>query len=116
MPTKTLWISTADCQAGAFAAFPDRGERHPGVPLYTDAFGVRAELEERARGLAEHGYVAVRRPVPLGRLPGPSVPLLLTRAVALCRLSHGVGEGHASDASTMPGVSAGLYGRFAGRG
>ena len=31
MPTKTLQIPTADGQADAFAAFPDRGERHPGV-------------------------------------------------------------------------------------
>ncbi|GGR52062.1 dienelactone hydrolase family protein [Streptomyces netropsis] len=56
MPTKTLQIPTTDGQADAFAAFPDRGERHPGVLLYTDAFGVRPELEEKARELAEHGY------------------------------------------------------------
>jgi hypothetical protein len=41
MPTKTLRIPTTDGQADAFAAFPDRGERHPGVLLYTDAFGCR---------------------------------------------------------------------------
>ncbi|KUJ65177.1 dienelactone hydrolase [Streptomyces albus subsp. albus] len=56
MPTKTLRIPTADGQADAFAAFPDHGERHPGVLLYMDAFGVRPELEQRARELAEHGY------------------------------------------------------------
>ena len=56
MPAKTLRIPTPDGQADAFAAFPDHGERHPGVLLYTDAFGVRPVLEEMARELAEHGY------------------------------------------------------------
>ncbi|MEU9112324.1 dienelactone hydrolase family protein [Streptomyces sp. NPDC048483] len=56
MPTKTLQIPTTDGQADAFAAFPDRGERHPGVLLYPDAFGVRPVLREMARELAEHGY------------------------------------------------------------
>ncbi|MDT0305291.1 dienelactone hydrolase family protein [Streptomonospora wellingtoniae] len=58
MPATTLQIQipTSDGQADAFAAFPDRGERHPGVLLYTDAFGLRPELEARARELAEQGY------------------------------------------------------------
>ncbi|MFG2653235.1 dienelactone hydrolase family protein [Streptomyces sp. NPDC048436] len=58
MPTKTLTlqIPTTDGQADAFAAFPDRGEQHPGVLLYPDAFGVRPELEDKARELAGHGY------------------------------------------------------------
>lgn len=56
MPAKTLQIPTADGQADAFAAFPDGGEQHPGVLLYTDAFGVRPVLREMARELAGHGY------------------------------------------------------------
>ncbi|WP_030664691.1 dienelactone hydrolase family protein [Streptomyces rimosus] len=56
MPTKTLQIPTADGHADAFAAFPDRGGRHPGVLLYMDAIGLRPELENKARELAEHGY------------------------------------------------------------
>ncbi|MFG2225689.1 dienelactone hydrolase family protein [Streptomyces sp. NPDC048644] len=56
MPTKTLQIPTPDGQADAFAAFPDRGERHPGALLYPDAFGLRPVLKETARELAEHGY------------------------------------------------------------
>jgi carboxymethylenebutenolidase len=56
MPTKTLQIPTADGHADAFAAFPDHGERHPGVLMYTDAFGLRPELENKARELAGHGY------------------------------------------------------------
>ncbi|WP_329570627.1 dienelactone hydrolase family protein [Kitasatospora sp. NBC_01266] len=76
MPTKPLRIPTADGQADAFAAFPDRGARYPGVLLYTDAFGVRPELEERARELAEHGYYVLvpnlyyrHGPAPLVDLP-----------------------------------------------
>ncbi len=38
MPIKTLQIPTADGQADAFAAFPDHGERHPGVLMYADGF------------------------------------------------------------------------------
>jgi hypothetical protein len=60
MPAKTLLVPTADGQADAFAAFPGHGERHPGVLLYPDAFGLRPELENKARELAGHGYVAVR--------------------------------------------------------
>ncbi|MGW2863293.1 dienelactone hydrolase family protein [Streptomyces sp. NPDC001205] len=56
MPTKTLQIPTADGQADAFAAFPDQGERHPGVLMYADGFGIRPVLRETARELAEHGY------------------------------------------------------------
>ncbi|MFG2873754.1 dienelactone hydrolase family protein [Streptomyces sp. NPDC048337] len=51
-----LQIPTADGQADAFAAFPDRGERHPGVLMYPDAFGIRPVLREMARELAGHGY------------------------------------------------------------
>ncbi|MFI1358657.1 dienelactone hydrolase family protein [Streptomyces sp. NPDC020898] len=56
MLTKTLHIPTADGQADAFAAFPDGGERHPGVLMYADAFGIRPVLREMARELAGHGY------------------------------------------------------------
>jgi len=56
MTAKTLRIRTADGQADAFAAFPGLGERHPGVLIYTDAFGVRPVLREMARELAGHGY------------------------------------------------------------
>jgi carboxymethylenebutenolidase len=56
IPTKTLLIPTMDGQADAFAAFPDHGERHPGVLMYADAFGIRPVLREMARELAGHGY------------------------------------------------------------
>jgi carboxymethylenebutenolidase len=76
MPATTLQIPTADGQADAFAAFPDDGERHPGVLLYTDAFGLRPELEKKARELAAHGYYVLvpnlyyrHGPAPVTELP-----------------------------------------------
>ncbi|MFF8716709.1 dienelactone hydrolase family protein [Streptomyces sp. NPDC015184] len=56
MPTMTLRIPTAAGRADAFAAFPDRGEQHPGVLMYADGFGIRPVLREMARELAGHGY------------------------------------------------------------
>ncbi|MGW0338001.1 dienelactone hydrolase family protein [Streptomyces sp. NPDC003011] len=56
MPVRTLQIPTMDGQADAFAAFPDHGERHPGVLMYADGFGIRPVLREMARELAGHGY------------------------------------------------------------
>jgi carboxymethylenebutenolidase len=56
MPTQSLQIPTADGQADAFAAFPGEGERHPGVLMYPDGFGIRPVLREMARELAGHGY------------------------------------------------------------
>ena len=56
MPTQSLQIPTTDGQADAFAAFPDDGERHPGVLMYPDGFGIRPVLREMAEELAGHGY------------------------------------------------------------
>jgi len=56
MPTQSLQIPTSDGQADAFAAFPGDGERHPGVLMYPDGFGIRPVLREMAQELAGHGY------------------------------------------------------------
>lgn len=76
MPTALLQIPTPDGQADAFAAFPDDGERHPGVLFFMDIFGIRPELEHRAQELAEHGYYVLipnlfyrHGPAPLIELP-----------------------------------------------
>ncbi|MFE9865189.1 dienelactone hydrolase family protein [Streptomyces sp. NPDC005506] len=76
MPTKTLQIPTADGHADAFAAFPDHAERHPGVLMYADAFGIRPVLREMACELAAHGYYVLvpnffyrHGPAPLIELP-----------------------------------------------
>lgn len=74
MSANTLRIPTSDGEADAFAAFPDHGG--PGVLLYSDAFGVRPELTERARELAGHGYCVLvpnlyyrHGPAPVTELP-----------------------------------------------
>ncbi|MFK4066740.1 dienelactone hydrolase family protein [Streptomyces sp. NPDC029674] len=76
MPVKTVQIPTPDGRADAFVALPDGGERHPGVLMYPDAFGVRPELEKKARELAGHGYYVLvpnvyyrHRPAPVLELP-----------------------------------------------
>jgi carboxymethylenebutenolidase len=76
MPTASLQIPTPDGRADAFAAFPDDGERHPGVLFFMDIFGIRPELERKARELAEHGYYVLipnlfyrHGPTPLIELP-----------------------------------------------
>ncbi|MCX5231239.1 dienelactone hydrolase family protein [Streptomyces sp. NBC_00233] len=75
MPIKTLRIPTADGEADAFAALPDHGERHPGVLMYADGFGIRPVLREMARELAAHGYY-VLVPNPFYRHgPAPVVEL-----------------------------------------
>ncbi|MFI5788806.1 dienelactone hydrolase family protein [Streptomyces sp. NPDC051640] len=51
-----MQIPTTDGLADAFAAYPEQGERHPGVLMYADAFGIRPVLREMARELAGHGY------------------------------------------------------------
>ncbi|MYW20600.1 dienelactone hydrolase family protein, partial [Streptomyces sp. SID2955] len=56
MPSENLRIPTADGLADAFATYPDDGERHPGVLMYADGFGIRPVLREMARELAGHGY------------------------------------------------------------
>ncbi|WP_406083452.1 dienelactone hydrolase family protein [Streptomyces virginiae] len=58
MPVKTLSVPTADGPADAFAAFPDHDgrQRHPGVLMYPDGFGIRPVLREMALELAGHGY------------------------------------------------------------
>ncbi|WP_428957419.1 dienelactone hydrolase family protein [Streptomyces sp. cg35] len=75
MPSETLLIPTPDGQADAYAAFPDDGERHPGVLLYTDAFGMRPELTERARELAGHGYYVLVPNLYYRHGPAPVVEL-----------------------------------------
>ncbi|MGW6023409.1 dienelactone hydrolase family protein [Streptomyces sp. NPDC055099] len=124
MPTKTLQIPTADGQADAFAAFPDDGERHPGVLLYADAFGMRPVLAEMARELAGHGYYVLvpnyfyrHGPAPLVELPDyigeEARPAILAQLMPLIE-EHIAGERVANDAeaylrflTAQPEVAAG---------
>ncbi|AQS71480.1 dienelactone hydrolase family protein [Streptomyces pactum] len=75
MPTKTLHIPTADGRADAFAAFPDHGERHPAVLMYSDGFGIRPALREMARELAGHGYYVLVPNVFYRHGPAPVIEL-----------------------------------------
>jgi carboxymethylenebutenolidase len=75
MPVKTLRVPTADGQADAFAAFPDRGERYPGVLMYADGFGVRPVLREMARELAGHGYYVLVPNLVYRHGPAPVIEL-----------------------------------------
>ncbi|WP_410657638.1 dienelactone hydrolase family protein [Amycolatopsis sp. lyj-112] len=75
MPIKTLRIPTPDGQADAFAAFPDDGERHPGVLMYMDALGLRPVLQEMAQELAGHGYYVLVPNVYYRHGPAPVVDL-----------------------------------------
>lgn len=94
MPTRTLQIPTADGRADAFAAFPDHGERHPGVLMYADGFGIRPVLRDMARELAGHGYYVLvpnvfhrHGPAPLFDLPehigAEARPALMARLMPL---------------------------------
>nr|WP_202468292.1 dienelactone hydrolase family protein [Streptomyces sp. SID8378] len=63
--------------ADAFAACPDHGERHPGVLMYPDAFGIRPAIRDMATELAGHGYYVLvpnffyrEGPTPVIDLPG----------------------------------------------
>ncbi|TGB07688.1 dienelactone hydrolase family protein [Streptomyces sp. MZ04] len=75
MLSEILQIPTADGRADAFAAFPEGGERHPGVLLYPDAFGVRPVLKEMARELAWHGYYVLVPNLYYRQGPAPVIEL-----------------------------------------
>ncbi|SFA84809.1 carboxymethylenebutenolidase [Amycolatopsis marina] len=75
MPIRTLQIPTSDGQADALAAYPEHGAQHPGVLLYTDAFGVRPVLRNMARELAGHGYYVLVPNLFYRHSPAPVVEL-----------------------------------------
>jgi carboxymethylenebutenolidase len=59
MPSSTIDITTTDGVADAYRTRPDDGERHPGVLLLMDAFGLRPRIEEMADRIAGQGYVVL---------------------------------------------------------
>src|SRR4051812_47189690 len=56
MPGEHIDIATPDGVADAYLSRPD-DERHPGVLLLMDAFGLRPQIERMADRIASHGYV-----------------------------------------------------------
>ena len=70
---KEVQIKTPDGTCDAFFAHPSTGQ-HPGVLIWTDAFGLRPAFREMAKRLAAEGY-AVLVPNPFYRLgTAPVVP------------------------------------------
>jgi carboxymethylenebutenolidase len=59
MRSKTIEIQTADGVADASLTRPDDGDRHPGVLLIMDAFGLRPRIEDMADRIAERGYAVL---------------------------------------------------------
>lgn len=58
MPIETIEIQTPDGVADAYLARPD-GDRHPGVLLVMDAYGLRPQIAEMAERIAGQGYVVL---------------------------------------------------------
>ena len=58
MPGEHIDIATPDGVADAYLSRPD-DERHPGVLLLMDAFGLRPQIEHMADRIAAHGYVVL---------------------------------------------------------
>jgi carboxymethylenebutenolidase len=59
MSSETVDIKTADGIADAYLARPDDGERHPGVLLLMDAFGLRPQIETMADRIAARGFAVL---------------------------------------------------------
>jgi carboxymethylenebutenolidase len=59
MSGTTVDITTRDGVADAYLARPDDEERHPGVLLIIDAFGLRPQIERMADRIASQGYVVL---------------------------------------------------------
>jgi carboxymethylenebutenolidase len=58
MPGQHIDIATPDGIANAYLSRPD-AERHPGVLLLMDAFGLRPQIENMADRIASHGFVVL---------------------------------------------------------
>jgi carboxymethylenebutenolidase len=59
MSSETVQIKTDDGVADAYLARPADDERHPGVLLLMDAFGLRPQIEAMADRIAAKGFVVL---------------------------------------------------------
>jgi carboxymethylenebutenolidase len=59
MASSHLDVPTADGVADAYLSRPDDGDRHPGVLLMMDAFGLRPRIEDMADRIAARGYAVL---------------------------------------------------------
>jgi carboxymethylenebutenolidase len=69
-------VETRDGVADAYLSQPDNGERHPGVLLVMDAFGLRPQIERMADRIAARGFVVLAPNVfyRAGRAPVVAMP------------------------------------------
>lgn len=74
--SETIDVETADGVANAYLVRPDDDQRHPGVLLIMDAFGLRAQIERMAERIAARGFAVLAPNVfyragrdPVGPLP-----------------------------------------------
>lgn len=76
MSSETIDIETKEGVADAYLSRPDDGERHPGVLLIMDAFGLRPQIERMADRIAKRGFVVLAPNVfyRAGRAPVFSMP------------------------------------------
>jgi len=59
MSASMVDVPTPDGTADAYMSKPDDGERHPGVLLIMDAYGLRSQIERMADRIAEHGFTVL---------------------------------------------------------
>ncbi|HEY4452116.1 MAG TPA: dienelactone hydrolase family protein [Solirubrobacteraceae bacterium] len=59
MSASMIDVATRDGSADAYLSTPDDGERHPGVLLIMDAFGLRSQIEGMADRIAERGFAVL---------------------------------------------------------
>ncbi len=80
MSSQIIDIKTPDGVADAYLTRPEDGERHPGVLLIMDAFGLRAQIERMADRIAAHGFTVLAPNVFYrgGRAPVFEMPDLAT--------------------------------------
>jgi carboxymethylenebutenolidase len=59
MSSETIDVKTSDGVADAYLARPDGEDRHPGVLLIMDAFGLRPQIEQMADRIAARGFAVL---------------------------------------------------------
>ncbi len=76
MSSETVDVTTPDGVADAYLSRPADGERHPGVLLIVDAFGLRAQIEGMADRIAARGFTVLAPNVfyRAGRAPVVAMP------------------------------------------
>ncbi|MHB1538617.1 MAG: dienelactone hydrolase family protein [Solirubrobacteraceae bacterium] len=59
MSSQTIEVQSEDGVADAYLTHPDDAERHPGVLLIMDAFGLRPQIERMADRIAARGFTVL---------------------------------------------------------